>query len=894
MPLQVFPYAFTRYAGAPHQDFQALQLHGISRQSQLRQWLAATLQHSRDTLEHTLFEVIRQQEDDQVRKQLIRLKKDITAGKTIAQDYQLPPQAIIPPDFPAQLQRYQQLHSRTRLLQTTWQYYYAQRLLQHRQQLQQLAGNEQLQQGLLLSSPTLYEQLPAFLAADPAGFRHKEQKNEYSLLRYLTRMAFKTSPFSTFTYTGITAVTAACQAITLHTTAPVSSGIRLNNGLFSYLQSLLIQHPVLNEMLYIRLNNTWTIRDGQLHFLVNYFNIESFQRMRAGSITEWLTTFLTQQPATITLGALTDQLLTATADADRNGVKAFLLQLVTAGFLEAGTGCSGINPDWDIALTNFLAQQLTAHPAAAPLHQLLVQLHTARQQFAAADAATRNNLLTAAAEALNSTLHTLHTEAGLPPATTAFHEMLQQNIVEKHRQSGTFEVNTFVPRHFPATGLFYEDTSTSGISQLPLTAVQDFTTKTDRLCEALRPLDFLQPERDRMRDFFRQHYPPGHRENVTDFYHTYYLHEKKQATDPAKEQRASRQAISPALQEILQQRIRIHAVDARHIRLEALTTATSQPGSMAMFVQFFQDTTTPADSISGVINNLLPGLGKVAGRFLDRFDPAVTQLFNEWNRQLHPGYLLMELSDGSSFNANIHPPLLPFESCMPGGYNNYPAGQQLSLQEIQVQYDDTSGQLQLVHRPSQQPVYAFDLCLQAFSMRSNFYRLLAHFNPAFHIPLRQFIGTVDAQHRTAFPATQQEVVVFPRITFETTVVIRRMGWLVNSQVLRPLSASESEADYLLRLHTWRQAAGIPEHIFLFLRTRYTTQTPAQKSELRPDDYKPQYIHFHNPLLVILFRKLLSRAGDQVYLEEMLPHLQYLEQQEQQPPVTEHLLHWYKS
>src|SRR5690606_5061608 len=93
--------------------------------------------------------------------------------------------------------------------------------------------------------------------------------------------------------------------------------------------------------------------------------------------------------------------------------------------------------------------------------------------------------------------------------------------------------------------IFYEDACTPASGRLPAAAVQGFIACADRLCSLLEPADTLQEERQRMRNFFLQHYGAGHTEHVTAFYHAYYLHEKKQAQAEQQARQSPPQAALP-------------------------------------------------------------------------------------------------------------------------------------------------------------------------------------------------------------------------------------------------------------------------------------------------------------------------------------------------------------
>jgi hypothetical protein len=876
MALQIFPYILARYASLPFSILAQWQLPGVNEHLTAMEQLRTSLQNQREALVEQLFTAIKEQSDNKERQRLLQIKRDIFNGKW-------PPASALATHqtLSAALQLCLDTYTQQQSLARQWEHAFNEQLAAHRRHLQSLSRHELLRKGILLSSPVLYAQLDSFAAANPRAFRNRELKNEYSLLRYLTRMACKTSPFSTFTYTGIATADdgpAVFQQPAVH--SDISSGIRLNNGLFAYIRSLMIHHPLLNEILELRLNVTASIREEQLFFLINYFNVEAFQRLPARNLPLWLYNFMREQPAPVTTGELLNILSQQIPDAGRESIKDFVLKLAASGFLEAGMGCSGVDPDWDTALGAFLEPHKDTQPAAASLHKLLSYLAGQKEAYTAANSHQRHTLLEETANALNHCLQALQEEAGLPlndtPAPPA-----------DPAAPASFEVNRFAPRYFTPQDLFYEDAVTQERGLLPAAGLADFTHLADRLCSLLEQEDPLMEERRRMCNFFLQHYGPHHREDITAFYHAYYLHEKKAALANKQSQSAQPQKplnIPPAMElSITAGQVSIHAPE----RLPY-----TQGAARGMFVQFFNGMQDGKPVLHGVINASLPGLGKVAGRFLHLLPPAVTDRFVAWNTALHPDQLLMELNDGSSFNANIHPPLLPYEIGMPGGHNNYPPQRWIALKDVQVRYDPQKQLLVLVHAPGAKEIYAYDLCLESFYNRSHFYRLLAHFNPQHWLPLRRFIAAVDEKYAAGIPASA-ELQLKPAIVFEDRVVLRRKGWLLATAAIPAQHQGETDAAYFIRLHTWRLQQQLPEHVFLFLRSPYIPSSGSDTAKLQRDDYKPQYICFTQPLLVALFKKLLSRAGNHCYLEEMLPHAAHLQQQGASATVAEYMLHWYK-
>jgi len=868
MTLKIFPYILARYASLPFNTLACWQLTGINAYVKAADQLQAAILQQKEALCDLLFTAISQQTDNKERQRLLQLKRDIFNGK-------VPALAAISAgdELTAALEAYHDIFRQKRQLLQEWEDTFNACTAQHRQHLQAFTQQELLRKGILLSSPVLYTQLDSFAATDPAAFRNREGKNGYSLLRYLSRMAAKTSPFSTFTYTGI----ARLDEEQTHFRQPsvhqqILSSIRLNNALFTYIRTLMIHHPVLNEILEVRLNVTAAIREEQLCFLINYFNVEAFQRLPGRNLPLWLYHFLQQEPGPFTVASLLDMLAKQIPDTDRQRIKAFVLKLADSGFLELSIGCSGVDPAWDTALSDFL-QPHTHHSAIASLHNLLQTLAAKKAAYADAASRERQVLLQETAAMLNQCFNGLQQEAALPALATT-----------TDTGSSTFEVNRFAPRHFEPQDIFYEDASTATHERLPAAALNAFIEKADRLLTLLEPADALQEERIRMRNFFLQHYGPNHQESITDFYHAYFLHEKKSALANQQEQgkHSSKMMDIPAALQltIAPAQVNIH-VDG--------SIPAAPVAARGLFVQFYNELQDGETLLHGVINAPLPGMGKVAGRFLHLFDPAVTETFLEWNTALHPAQMLMELNDGSTFNANIHPPLLPYEIGMPGGNNNYPPERQIPLREVLVRYNAETDLLALYHTSGSE-IYAYDLCLESFYNRSHFYQLLAHFNTDHRLPLRQLITAVDQRH-VQICSPEQDIQLKPRIVFEGTVILRRKGWLLSTAAIPVQANNETDAAYFVRFHTWREQHQLPEHVFLFLRSPCIPAVPDHPGKLQRDDYKPQYICFTQPLLLTLFKKLLSRAASYCYLEEMLPHASQL--QAPGATVTEYMLHWYK-
>jgi len=882
-----FPFVFMRYASLHHRSFKKLELHGLSRFIVVYQNITDRLSTLREILCDTLYQEISKQHSDEVRKRLIKLKRDIQNNKKDINKTIIDAQAFSHMLID-QLEKYSHYHNRLCELTDSWEEHYQKSVQQHRRNLQQLADDELLKKGLVLSSQSLYEQIPSFQKKDTAAFRHKEFKNEYGLLLYLTRMAFKTSPFSTFTSTGIAEMNENMPELRIQAPGNIISNTRLNNNLYGFIRSLMLHHPVLCDLLLISLNNSIELKNDKVQFLVNVSNIESFQTMPVSVVIAWLLDFFKERQD-ISLGLLTGQ-LSQISGYNLQQTKSYLLKLIAAGFLEAGTGTSGIHPEWDRQLCQFFESQPIQYPAANLLHSSLLQLRESRHGYNNADASQRYHLLQQGASLLNTTVEGLLAQEGISQEDEQQAKERRLAYISQLK-SGQFELPPLIAKPFLPSGIFFEDSSVTNKLQIPLTAFQNFTCKVHALGNILALADPLQPERDRMRNFFLKHYKNDAAIPVTSFYHAYFFYEKKvvhQQNIPD-----FRQEFPDSIQQLLLDRLNIE-IDKNENGDVVLVNLTDKmkpdiprKGSMAMFVQFFDDD----NGLKGVINHFLPGMGKVAGRFVDLFDDQINNQFNEWNQALYKDHVLMELSDGSGFNANMHPPLLPWELRVPGGHNNYPANRQVYLKDLEVRFDIRDDSLFLWHTKWEKRVFTFDLSLESFYRRSNFYQLLAHFNNEYRILMRHFNVWLDKMIHPPGALYNVEIIRKPRIVFDNDVIMRRAGWVVPCDKIPIQQKTETEAAWFVRLNKWRIEVCIPAHVFLYLQSPYIP-VGEKKSKPMRDDHKPQYIHFANPLLINVFKKMISRSGI-IYMEEMLPHINYLESHKDQPTVTECLVHWYQ-
>jgi hypothetical protein len=256
----------------------------------------------------------------------------------------------------------------------------------------------------------------------------------------------------------------------------------------------------------------------------------------------------------------------------------------------------------------------------------------------------------------------------------------------------------------------------------------------------------------------------------------------------------------------------------------------------------------------------------------------------------------VEDCDASYFNANLHPPLMPYEIWMPNGHNSLPPEKQIAVTELQIKFDEGRQALALIHRPTQKAVHVFDLGFQGHGGRSQLFQLLEKFTGAEYLAVWPLLNVMNRNEAGNNQSQQDKVMVHPRIVYEDRLILQRRAWFVPKALLPSRRSGEGQWEFFVRVNHWRQEHEIPDEVFVTANPHRMADNlnidPQAFRKVARDDYKPQYISFKNALLVTLFEKLSAKAPHHLKLEEMLPNSQQLLLLDQKRFVTEFVIQWY--
>jgi hypothetical protein len=257
-----------------------------------------------------------------------------------------------------------------------------------------------------------------------------------------------------------------------------------------------------------------------------------------------------------------------------------------------------------------------------------------------------------------------------------------------------------------------------------------------------------------------------------------------------------------------------------------------------------------------VLNGISIGFGKQFARYIDLYDDEISNDFLENNK--NSDTILAELNDNSFFNGNLHPSLFEFSISTPNTMKINDL--ELSIADLIVKKIDHKWVL--FHKKMNKRVIPIDFGIEHPSYRSPMYQLLNYFSyrvPNFRIINENINSNLENKKQ------------LPRIIVDNQLIIQRKTWFYEVKELPFLKKNETEIDYIERVQIWQNEQKLPKVVFVSI-PRFQPEDLEINTEAKPqkDDYKPQMIDFQNPLLILLFSKIIQKVPSQMIIEEMLP------------------------
>ena len=885
---QFFPHFICRVAGVPVgglEDLAAAESVASCRASRV---LEAELGQLRGPLSEALFEAVGGLEDQGLRRDLLRLKRDV-------HNLRPPDRSVlerVPRSLVPDLERYDRLTGSLRQAEARFEACFEAEIVRIRRRFQEAVTDEDFRNGVLFASANLFDEIERYTKADAEHPGAKARQVERSLLRYYTRSAVKTTPFSTF-----------CAIVPgrlrdhpsrgasgfLGNPREKSSVLRLNKAMYPFLVQAVTACPAVRRHLSVELNPTLRRMDGRWLFLTGIGRREVFQHLAPNPVLGLLLDVLRER-GPLPLAALAET-LHEDVEASEDEITAYLDRLLDAGFLRFRLGIREQELDWDRRLCRLL--EGVEDDLARRTVDFLREYRCLAGAYAEASLERRRVLLERVTALVDGYFGSVEETQGW----------------------------------IPGTETLFEDAGGNASLVLDLGSLGDLLVEYVRL---IRPFIWLLGEQANMRHFFTEHYG-SEPIPLLRFYEDYYREHLKvhlerqeqfwgqlsgegerddeetlaQLDNPfrlelVEKLNAAREGLGQRIREIWRAAPSAEEIVLERRDLEELTAGLpdlEEPfRSVSLFVQV-----VPGIVPGLVLDEVLVGFGKYFSRFLYLLPGEVEKDLVASNRRLTRSELA-EICGDASYNADLHPPLLPEEIAYPTAEGGS-ARDQISVSDLMVEPDPRCPfRMRLVNATTGREVIPVDLGFRNPQMRPPLFQMLSRMTPASAFVL-------DVPSRPEEPEnTGREapghVVHRPRVSYRGRLVLARRRWTLPQALFPGRDRQESEAGYFLRIQRWREELGLPEEVFVRIvdpgGERRVLMGPGQVLQgknppgkipgLRGHLAKAQYIDFRNPLLVDLFSRMTENLERfQVILEERLPGRDQLISSGEDRFVTEMIL-----
>ncbi|TXC85241.1 lantibiotic dehydratase [Luteibaculum oceani] len=912
----IFPYFLTRIGGEPIEILEQLSRPEAYAKAENLSALSQEIEKLGKEISDDLFEEIGTLEQEELQKELLNVKRSVFNGRNIGL-----PVAIdhISDKTAGKIRQY--IATQEKLIKAEEAYVssFPGEMAQAREGVKKAVASEPLKLGISLSSHILLANLERIVKRPADSFRKKELKAEESILKYLTRTSAKTSPFSFFTQLAMGKVDG--EGFIAEKNGMGKGNSTLNNHLLSFFKSVLVEIPEIADRVNVRLNPTVTYTNGQILYLTNNNNVEAFQRIEENPLIELFTDFFGKEyPDGLALGDAIAKLVEGEyVDAGPDELRGFIQSLFSYGLLEWDFGISGIDPFWDKKLVTWLSGLNIETPAVDIAKEALIEARIFAESFSEIQAEKRYKELKLAFEAFKGRCLKLHELAGLPEderldaderaakIKAEQEKKEKEDNKEEESDSPPFKHTSTTYFHFRQEQFLYEDVEANADVTLGNDDAQALVAPVRRLCHALRNFEGFEPEQERMAAFFEEKFGEGP-VSLLEFYEQYYRDVKvpeHKAMEQFKEERKKNKDAKPpelkykaektakkrekakaALVEWLKQNSELEHGKI-NINTEGLNTADvkDKTFSMAMFIQPYHDD----KKIKGVVNSMFPGYGKMFSRFLHLFPSELTEALIQANTSGEGNKIYVENTDASYFNANLHPPLMPYEINTPGGHNTLEPKQQISVTDLLVA-PNSEGGLKLVHSQRNKEVSLFDLGFQGHKGRSELYQLLTRFTDAEMLGLNPLFEMLSE----VYPIPEGEPK--PEVWLDDTVCVNRRSWKIPKDQLPELPNHWGEAECYKAIIDWKNRLRLPDEVFIKITNHQELETLDYEvvKEIGRDAYKPQYLDFRQlPMVCNLFKKLLSKVPIQLAISEMKPNAGEMIATKEGRFVTELMMQWYE-
>jgi hypothetical protein len=877
--MEVFKHLLIRISPISFSEFEKLSINETSRQAlhEYEKLKQDFMSHSIE-LTQTITQIICQTPDVTERTNYLKIKRCVQASRQIDSNLS----SLFDNETLLRLKHYSRLHTLERSSFIELKKELSRAYIENKERLKLICNDFNLQAGLSLSSVGLFNNLHKYYALGINSTK-KDSRFELGIIKYLSRIVAKTSPYSTFTHVGSIPITnegtnnhLSLFSIVKKESAP-KSYLRLNTMMLPIFIEILKSYPPFYRNLRIRLNPTIQSDDNKFSFVFNTNNIDVFQEIENNALLTILFDILT----THRMGVIYDELINIILslkmfDTNDDKLEKQFKQLIDFGFIEFDIGISGVDPSWDVSLVSKLKDvNCTNDELLSKFSATLNEIRIAMKKYGVSDVFVRKDILLEIYSKLVEIYLQLHEAANLSEnerklvanqrssnnvALKQFSETKKKGLkAEKERDNvadGIIKHQSITLFYFKPEQILYEDVEANISGEMCLDEITPIILSLNSLVKELRHFDAYKAIKLSYEKYFKQNCTSA--QPLLSFYKSYYEDYKssdnnnvtslveipKDKIEDTSIENVVQKSESINLKEqweellvnsIIEQiesfstSIRINAELLNRISTMVfpLTECESNTSRSAM-IQVYYDKTiinnVEMSKVKGVLNGLFPGYGKMMGRFLYMFDKNINEELLADNRILQQDSQFGENKDASYFNANIHTSLLDYEIWVPGSHSSLPFDKQIPITKLEIYFDDHERKLLLRNADSGKQVKMLDLGFQHSLGRSELFnfisRICADNVPSFDSIITPINKKYIELQELSF---SKKITCLPRIVYNDNIIIQRRAWITKTDSMPIQDPQKNKCEYLIELNEWRIKHKLPENIFVTLSHNYLEQ-----------------------------------------------------------------------
>jgi hypothetical protein len=810
----------------------------------------------------TLHDHIGGQPDDRVRRALIAARRQIFNNR-LPKDP--PPLDGLPGDLAAELEGWLSDRAALERRLATGPDVLAEELRRSRLALRELAAEPRLRRGLLLASPSLDTYLDQYRTSQRATLSKRGRRLERTLLEYLYRIAYKTSPFSTFTGLAVGEFAEAGQ------TSPFAGRIgagwhshpRLNVAVLDRLSDLIVANADLRADLLVRLTPGWKSELDRIRYVrrsVSYgddsatvgFDLvqtDVYYLNRSASLERTLQ--LLEREPRLRFRDFVQRI----RDAEGASVaecEHWAQALHRLGLLEVAD--LRLNIYEADAVRGFAAR--LRRPALSWANDLAARMEGLADRidaYAQADVPQRRTILAGLRDELTAIQRGLGADDATLPQTLLYEDV-----------------------RLDADGL--------AIGRRPWN--EQVGTALNAVSTVLPAFDLNRPQQLLLKAFFLIRYGRGGRcddllqfilefqEDIYDQYMDLAGRQRSQFDEDGRYTGLNNWLNSPEIAALEQARQRFAdgmreawaalpdgatelVLGEEFLAAVAKELAPAAP-AFAPAGHFVQLARTPGGPLA-VLNQSFGALSFPFSRFTHCFaESGLAAELRAENRTRQPdGAVFAEVVGGVlTTNLNLHDRLTDYQLVCPGETGSVPADEQIALADLYLEHDETDDRVVLRSRRLGREVIPVYLGYLLPMVLPAILRILLLFSPSSMATPRPWDGV---------PAREpvDGVTSRPRIRF-ANVVLQRRSWTVEADRLPARQPEDTDAAWFLCWRSWQRAHGLPEQVF----ARYSGGTDPKQPAWR--ESKPNYVDFGSFHSLVVFDHQARSVGGRIRMEEMLP------------------------